>query len=67
MNDLFSFLNKFQPIFIRRDSNKAFQWRIRNLPYPVNVYSVTVNEDNSSITIKTSNKKYVRLKITSSN
>ncbi|XP_067035258.1 protein DPCD-like isoform X1 [Acropora muricata] len=48
------------PIFIRRDSNKAFQWRIRNLPYPVNVYSVTVNEDNSSITIRTSNKKYFK-------
>ncbi|XP_015771534.1 PREDICTED: prominin-2-like [Acropora digitifera] len=48
------------PIFIRRDSNKAFQWRIRNLPYPVNVYSVTVNEDNTSITIRTSNKKYFK-------
>lgn len=48
-----------QPIFTRKDSSKAFQWRIRNLPYPLNVYSVSVNEEKESITIRTSNKKYV--------
>lgn len=47
-----------QPIFTRKDNSKAFQWRIRNLPYPLNVYSVTVDEDKYSITIRTSNKKY---------
>ncbi|XP_078358798.1 protein DPCD-like [Oculina patagonica] len=48
------------PIFTRKDNNKAFQWRIRNLPYPLNVYSVTVDEDKQSITIRTSNKKYFK-------
>ena len=28
-----------QPIFVRQDQVKSFQWRIRNLPYPVDVYS----------------------------
>ena len=46
-----------QPIFTRKDNSKAFQWRIRNLPYPLNVYSVTVDDDKQSITIRTSNKK----------
>ncbi|KAJ7376230.1 hypothetical protein OS493_036053 [Desmophyllum pertusum] len=46
--------------FTRKDNSKAFQWRIRNLPYPLNVYSVTVDEDKYSITIRTSNKKYFK-------
>lgn len=36
------------------------EWRIRNLPYPVQVYSVTVDQDNKSIIIRTSNKKYFK-------
>ena len=47
-----------QPIFTRKDNSKSFQWRIRNLPYPLDVYSVTVNEEGDSIIIRTSNKKY---------
>lgn len=46
------------PMFTRKDNSKAFQWRIRNLPYPLEVYSVTVDDDKHSITIRTSNKKY---------
>lgn len=48
------------PIFTRKDSNKAFQWRIRNLPYPLNVYTVTVDDNKDFITVKTSNKKYFK-------
>ena len=35
-----------------------FQWRIRNLPYPINNYAVMVDSDVAGITIKTVNKKY---------
>lgn len=35
------------------------EWRIRNLPYPISVYSVTA-EDDGTITIRTSNKKYFK-------
>lgn len=48
------------PIFTRKDNSKAFQWRIRNLPYPLNVYSVTVDDNKQSITLRTSNKKYFK-------
>ena len=34
-----------------------FQWRIRNLPYPISNYIVNVDDDSAGITIKTVNKK----------
>ena len=33
-------------------------WRIRNLPYPASVYSVTI--DGNQIVVRTSNKKYFK-------
>uniref|UniRef100_T1IIQ7 Protein DPCD n=1 Tax=Strigamia maritima TaxID=126957 RepID=T1IIQ7_STRMM len=48
------------PIFIRKDILSAFQWRVRNLPYQQSVYSVTVDSNNKSITIRTTNKKYFK-------
>ena len=50
----------FQPVCIRRDTRRAFQWRIRNLPYPLTAYQVTVDDDKHGITIRTSNKKYFK-------
>jgi hypothetical protein len=32
-----------QPIFIRKDTLDCFQWRIRNLPYPAEVYQLEVD------------------------
>ncbi|XP_021355879.1 protein DPCD-like isoform X1 [Mizuhopecten yessoensis] len=48
------------PIFVRKDTKVAFQWRIRNIPYPLHVFSVTVQDDNHKLIIKTSNKKYYK-------
>ncbi|ELU02413.1 hypothetical protein CAPTEDRAFT_130449 [Capitella teleta] len=48
------------PIFLRKDSAKSFQWRIRNLPYPIETYEVKVNTDDRTIIIRTSNKKYYK-------
>ena len=42
---------------MRKDTKNSFQWRIRNLPYPKDVYSVTADCDNRVIIIRTSNKK----------
>lgn len=47
------------PIFVRKDTALSFQWRIRNLPYPLETYSVTCDPD-QNIIIKTSNKKYYK-------
>lgn len=46
------------PIFVRQDGSTAFQWRIRNLPYSLDVYSISVSEGN--LVLRTSNKKYFK-------
>ncbi|GAB1867384.1 Protein DPCD [Camponotus japonicus] len=47
------------PFVTQRITKTCLEWRIRNLPYPSNVYSVTAEEDNT-ITVRTSNKKYFK-------
>ena len=46
-----------QPLFTRVDTVTAFQWRIRNLPYPLDNYKVTVDDSKDAITIRTVNRK----------
>ncbi|XP_071494737.1 protein DPCD-like, partial [Diadema antillarum] len=48
------------PVFTRKDNSKSFQWRIRNLPYPLATYSTTVDQENRCCIIRTSNKKYYK-------
>lgn len=48
------------PIFLRKDTPECFQWRVRNLPYPANVYSVTIDHEKQQIVVRTSNKKYFK-------
>merc|ERR1712093_541793 len=46
------------PIFLRFDQPKMFEWRVRNLMFPAEVYSVDV--DGKDLVIRTSNKKYYK-------
>lgn len=48
------------PLFLRKDTPEHFQWRIRNLPYPAEVYSVTIDHEKQEIVVRTSNKKYYK-------
>ncbi|GFO46260.1 protein dpcd-like [Plakobranchus ocellatus] len=48
------------PIFVRKDTKSHFQWRIRNLPYPINNYKVTAKPEERHIIISTVNKKYYK-------
>lgn len=48
------------PIFLRKDTPEHFQWRIRNLPYSADVYSVTIDQERQQIVVRTSNKKYFK-------
>ncbi|THD21513.1 hypothetical protein D915_007639 [Fasciola hepatica] len=49
------------PRFSRCDTAKSFQWRIRNMPYPLSNYFVSVEGDNSDILVlRTANKKYFK-------
>eukprot|EP00730_Choanoeca_flexa_P018407 TRINITY_DN8944_c0_g1_i4.p1 TRINITY_DN8944_c0_g1~~TRINITY_DN8944_c0_g1_i4.p1 ORF type:complete len:201 (+),score=34.61 TRINITY_DN8944_c0_g1_i4:165-767(+) len=46
------------PIFLRQDTIKAFQFRIRNLPYPIDTYKITA--EGEQLVLRTSNKKYFK-------
>ncbi|XP_028937128.1 protein DPCD isoform X1 [Ornithorhynchus anatinus] len=48
------------PIFLRKDTKTSFQWRIRNLPYPKEVYGVGVDQKERCCIIRTTNKKYYK-------
>lgn len=48
------------PIFLRKDTPEHFQWRVRNLPYPADVYSITIDHEKQEIVVRTSNKKYYK-------
>eukprot|EP00397_Hematodinium_sp_SG-2012_P052552 GEMP01062186.1.p1 GENE.GEMP01062186.1~~GEMP01062186.1.p1 ORF type:complete len:198 (+),score=29.12 GEMP01062186.1:32-595(+) len=48
------------PIFMRKDTDDMFQWRIRNLHYPKDTYGISVDDETQQIVIRTSNKKYFK-------
>ncbi|KAL1122425.1 hypothetical protein AAG570_002756 [Ranatra chinensis] len=48
------------PYVVRRVTKTSLEWRIRNLPYPVETYSVTANQQRCSIVVETTNKKYYK-------
>ncbi|KAL1005888.1 hypothetical protein UPYG_G00065180 [Umbra pygmaea] len=52
--------NFSNPIFLRKDTKNSFQWRVRNLPYPKEVYSLSVDPDQRCCIIRTTNKKYYK-------
>ncbi|KAK9885027.1 hypothetical protein WA026_009251 [Henosepilachna vigintioctopunctata] len=53
--------NNSQPSISRRNTQINLEWRIRNLPYPIETYSVTCNDDKKNLTVRTSNKKYFKI------
>lgn len=52
--------SKDQPTVLKRNTRVNIEWRIRNLPYPIEVYSIKANNDEKFIIISTSNKKYYK-------
>ncbi|XP_061685921.1 protein DPCD isoform X1 [Syngnathoides biaculeatus] len=52
--------NCSNPVFVRKDTKSSFQWRIRNLPHPKDVFNVSAHPPERCIVIKTSNKKYYK-------
>ena len=51
---------KFQPVLIRKDTNKEFQFRIRNLNYDKSNFIVECDKTKQELVIKTVNKKYYK-------
>ncbi|KAH0551990.1 protein DPCD [Cotesia glomerata] len=52
--------NVTNPIVSRKISKLSLEWRIRNLPYPKEVFSVLINDAKDKIIVKTSNKKFYK-------
>lgn len=50
----------FQPYVTRRITKTSLEWRIRNLPYPVDTYTVTADAAGKCLVVKTNNKKYFK-------
>ena len=45
---------------MRKDTEKRFEWRIRNLPYPKETYQIEVDHNKQEIVLRTTNKKYYK-------
>ncbi|KAL5293260.1 DPCD family protein [Megaselia abdita] len=50
-----------QPSIIKRLTRKNIEWRIRNLPYPIDNYSVTADVEKKALVVRTVNKKYYKV------
>jgi len=48
------------PVLARKDRPHAFEWRVRNLPYPKPTYSVSIDKEQNQIVVRTANKKYFK-------
>eukprot|EP00668_Euglena_longa_P029214 GGOE01036558.1.p2 GENE.GGOE01036558.1~~GGOE01036558.1.p2 ORF type:complete len:206 (-),score=64.71 GGOE01036558.1:179-796(-) len=46
------------PVVVALDTPAAFQWRIRNLPYPSPTYQLSIDTEAQIIVVRTTNKKY---------
>mgnify|MGYP000223746102 CR=1 FL=1 len=53
-------LARSNPVFIPMDHRAAFEWRIRNLPYPIATYQLTVDDEKQELVLRTTNKKYFK-------
>lgn len=42
------------------DTRELFQWRVRNLPYPADVFQLSIDQDQRQVVIRTTIKKYFK-------
>ena len=57
--DIIAASNK-NPMFMRKDTDERFEWRIRNLPYPKETYNIEIDHTKQEVVLKTTNKKYYK-------
>ena len=48
------------PVFLRRDTPRAFVFRVRNLPYSREIYQLSLDEEKQQIVLRTTNRKYYK-------
>ncbi|CAH0548536.1 unnamed protein product [Brassicogethes aeneus] len=49
-----------QPFLSKRLTRINIEWRVRNLPYSFDVYSISIDNDDKCIIVRTTNKKYFK-------
>ncbi|EDV38881.1 uncharacterized protein Dana_GF25025 [Drosophila ananassae] len=49
------------PLLTKRVTKKNIEWRIRNMPYALEVYNVTASPEQRAIIVRTTNKKYYKV------
>lgn len=49
------------PLLTKRVTKKNIEWRIRNMPYPLDVYNVRADPEQHAIVVRTTNKKYYKV------
>ena len=49
-----------QPSMTRKDTKDCFQWRVRNIEYPPEVYEITADTEKNQIVVRTTNKKWFK-------
>ncbi|KAM7356892.1 protein DPCD [Cochliomyia hominivorax] len=54
-------ISNTEPVLTKRITKKNIEWRIRNLPYPIEVYQVQADIDKRAIVVRTTNKKYYKV------
>jgi hypothetical protein len=45
---------------LRKDSADRFEWRIRNLKWPKETYSIEIDHTKQEVVLRTTNKKYYK-------
>mmetsp|Transcript_2802 Transcript_2802/g.3999 ORF Transcript_2802/g.3999 Transcript_2802/m.3999 type:complete len:206 (-) Transcript_2802:309-926(-) len=53
-------VSRVNPSFHRRDKLECWEWRVRNLPYPLETYNITVEKDMTELVLRTTNRKYFK-------
>ncbi|CAF2166005.1 unnamed protein product [Rotaria magnacalcarata] len=48
------------PIFSRNDKSDCFEIRIRNLPYSIDTYQLTIDKDKREFVLRTTSRKYFK-------
>ena len=43
-----------QPSIFRKDTKECFQWRVRNIEYPADVYDITADVEKNEIVVRVS-------------
>lgn len=48
------------PVLVKQNTRTHLVWRVRNIPYPLETYDITVDAVEQQIVVRTSNKKYFK-------